>query len=247
MDAVQYFQVNPKIAIALSGGVDSAYLLYIASKFAEDVHAYYVQTEFQPEFEGRDARKIAEFCKVSLTVIPLSQLACADICRNDSMRCYYCKRRIFEAIQAAALRDGYTLLADGTNADDLESDRPGFRALRELSVLSPLRDLGLTKDEIRRRSKEVGLFSHDKPAYACLATRIQQGEAITAHKLAITEDAESCLYALGFRDFRIRLSEGVGKLQLRTEQFPLFYAKEVEIMEKLHSLYPKVLPQPEVR
>lgn len=151
------------------------------------------------------------------------------------------------AIWEAAQADGFPLLADGTNADDLEDDRPGFWALRELGVCSPLRELGLSKMQIRKASKEAGLFTHDKPAYACLATRISTGETITLEKLQVTEKAESFLHSLGFRDFRIRWNAGTAKIQIKEEQFPLYYEKEVEILSKLNTLYKNVLPHPEVR
>ena len=247
MDIVSYFHNNPEIAIAFSGGVDSAYLLYLASKYAKKAHAYYVKTEFQPEFELKDAKQLADHCGIPLTVLPLSQLCRSEICANDRQRCYYCKLRIMATISEAARRDGFSLIADGTNADDKEDDRPGFRALRELGIRSPLRELGLTKEQIRKSSKEAGLFTHDKPAYACLATRISAGEPITLEKLQITETAESFLHRLGFRDFRIRWNDGVAKLQINEEQFPLYYEKEAEISTKLNTLYKSVLPHPEVR
>ena len=102
---------------------------------------------------------------------------------NPSDRCYYCKKVIFNMIMEAAAKDGYTVLLDGTNASDDAGDRPGMKALRELQVKSPLRECGLVKSEIRRLSKEAGLFTWDKPSYACLATRIPTGCTITAEKL----------------------------------------------------------------
>ena len=183
MEPLEFFRMHPELAIAFSGGVDSAYLLYLSAKYAKRVHAYYVKTEFQPEFELKDAIRIAEYCQVPLTVLSLSQLAQPEIRQNDPLRCYYCKKRIFVAIQAAASADGFSLLADGTNADDKEEDRPGFRALRELQVCSPLREFGYSKDLIRKYSAQAGLFTHDKAAYACLATRVPTGEEITGDKL----------------------------------------------------------------
>ncbi|MBQ2444918.1 MAG: ATP-dependent sacrificial sulfur transferase LarE [Oscillospiraceae bacterium] len=247
MDITTFFRQHPHIAIALSGGVDSAYLLYLASRHAKTVHAYYVDTEFQPAFEREDAEKIAAFCSVPLTVLPLSQLCCPEIQRNDARRCYHCKRRILSAIQAAAIQDGFHLLADGSNADDREDDRPGFQALQELHVCSPLRQAGLTKVMIRQGAREAGLFTHDKPAYACLATRIQEGEPLTAEKLSVTEEAEAYLHSLGFRDLRIRQSNGTARIQIPSSQFPLFEAHREAILSKLRCLYPQILPHPEVR
>ena len=171
MTLTEFFHQNQKAAIAFSGGVDSAYLLYAALQSGADVRAYYVKSAFQPQFELDDARRLAETLSADMSVLDDDILADETVAANPPDRCYHCKRRIFSAIASAAAADGYTLLLDGTNASDDAGDRPGMRALRELSVRSPLRECSLTKPEIRRLSREAGLFSWDKPAYACLATR----------------------------------------------------------------------------
>ena len=222
MELSVFFADHPRAAVAFSGGVDSAYLLYAALQSGADVTAYYVKTAFQPAFELADARRLAAELNAPLRVLTLDVLADPVVAAKPADRCYYCKRRIFTAIGNAAAEDGYDLLLDGTNASDDAADRPGMRALRELSVLSPLRECGLTKDEIRRRSKDAGLFTWDKPAYACLATRIGAGEPITAEKLARTERSEAYLFSLGFSDFRVRSRGDTAVVQLREEQFPLF-------------------------
>ena len=139
------------------------------------------------------------------------------------------------------------MLIDGTNASDDAADRPGMAALRELSVRSPLRECGITKDEVRALSREAGLFTWNKPAYACLATRIPTGETITPEKLQKTERAEAFLESLGFRDFRVRLMDGSAKLQLREEQFPLLLEKRKTINDKLKTDYRSVVLDLEVR
>ena len=139
------------------------------------------------------------------------------------------------------------MLLDGTNASDDASDRPGMRALRELEVRSPLREAGLTKQEIRRLSKEAGLFTHDKPAYACLATRIPTGTKITAQNLRRTELAEAYLMQLGFSDVRIRLLGDAARLQLRPEQLPRLLEHRQAIVAELKKYYSSVLLDLEVR
>ena len=186
-----FFKENPSVAIAFSGGVDSAYLLYAAKRYARQVKAYYVQTAFQPQFEREDARRMAAQLDVPLQILPVEILSVDTVAENPADRCYHCKKALFYKIMAAAKADGFSVLLDGTNASDDASDRPGMRALAELSVRSPLRECGLTKDQIRRLSKEAGLFTHEKPAYACLATRIPTGERITPEKLFRTEAAET--------------------------------------------------------
>ncbi len=247
MDLQTFFRENPRVAIAFSGGVDSAYLLYMGAKYGQNVKAYFVKSQFQPQFELDHAGKLCEELSVDLTVLTLDQLADLMIRQNDPLRCYYCKKRIFSAIREAAIKDGYSILCDGTNADDREDDRPGFRALRELDVRSPLRECGITKAELRRLSKEAGLFTHDKAAYACLATRIPTGEDITEEALRVTETAEGILYDLGFRDFRIRCSQGVARLQIRKEQFPLYEEQKERLLAKLAPLYQELWQEPEVR
>jgi len=166
---------------------------------------------------------------------------------NPADRCYHCKTALFSALWAQAQRDGYPILLDGTNASDEAADRPGMRALREQGVYSPLRMCGLTKAEIRRRSRAAGLFTWDKPAYACLATRIPAGERITAEKLENTEAAERGLAALGFTDFRVRLFHGGARLQLSAQQLPLLLERREEVLAKLKQYYDTVLLDLEVR
>ncbi|MCM1330300.1 MAG: ATP-dependent sacrificial sulfur transferase LarE [Ruminococcus sp.] len=247
MKLEDFFAQHPKAAIAFSGGVDSAYLLYAAVRCGADVHAYYVKSQFQPQFEFEDAKRLAESLNCKMTVIPVNILADEKVRENPADRCYHCKKRIFNAISETALMDGYTVLLDGTNASDDVNDRPGMRALKELNVLSPLRECGLSKSEIRRLSKEAGLFTHDKPAYACLATRIQTGEEITAEKLFATETAENYLFSLGFTDFRVRSADGNARLQVPQEQLAAVLEKREEILQFLKKYYKTVSLDLEVR
>ena len=242
-----FFQENPKVALAFSGGVDSAYLLYAATASGADVTAYYVHSAFQPTFEREDAERLARELGAKLRILPLDVLCDDTITANPADRCYHCKKRIFTAIVQTAREDGYTVLIDGTNASDDDSDRPGIRALQELSVRSPLRECGITKAQVRALSHEANLFTWDKPAYACLATRIPTGERITAEKLTRTEQAEQFLQSLGFRDFRVRLLGESAKLQVRAEQLPLLLEKRQDILEGLRPLYPHILLDLEVR
>lgn len=237
----EYLLQRSEAAVAFSGGVDSAYLLYAASRWCKRVKAYYVKTPFQPAFELEDACRLAEELSVPLKILSFDPLQDACITRNDNRRCYYCKQRIFTVIREAASDDGFSLLFDGSNADDSPAERPGMQALAELSVCSPLRECGLHKEEIRRLSYEAGLFTHDKPAYACLATRIPTGEEITKEKLAQTERAEDFLTLLGFRDFRVRLLNGAARIQICEAQLPLLLEKHGELLAELKKDYSSVL------
>ena len=247
MELERFFAENPCAAVAFSGGADSAYLLYAAVKAGANVKAYYVKTAFQPQFELEDAKKLAGELGTPMQVLPLDILCDQAVKANPPDRCYHCKKRIFSAIRAAAAQDGFSVLLDGTNASDDAGDRPGIRALKELSVRSPLREAGLTKAEIRRLSKEAGLFTHDKPAYACLATRIPTGETITAEKLCRTEWAETYLAGLGLRDFRVRTMGNTAKLQVRASDLNLVVTHREQITAELGKAYEGVLLDLEVR
>lgn len=247
MKLVDFFKENPKAAIAFSGGVDSAYLLYAAVHLGVDVRAYYVKSAFQPQFELEDARRLAKQLSVDLRILEVDVLSCGTIAENPSDRCYHCKKMIFSAIAQAAAGDGYQLLLDGTNASDEEGDRPGMRALQELRVRSPLRECGLTKEKIRSLSKDAGLFTWNKPAYACLATRIPTGEVITEEKLLTAEASEEYLFSLGFTDFRVRRMGEAARLQFPAEQFERVLRMREEILTGLKRYYKAVLLDLEVR
>jgi uncharacterized protein len=224
-----FFADHPRMALAFSGGVDSAYLLYAARACGCDVAAFYAQSAFQPEFERRDAQRLAEQLDVPLNVVPLDVLAVAAVRDNPADRCYHCKKAIFTALLAAAEAQGYEAVMDGTNASDDTRDRPGMKALVELGVLSPLRLCGITKAQVREYSRAAGLFTWDKPAYACLATRIPTGTPITDEDLNRVEGAEAALFALGFSDFRVRLFHGAARLQLPGAQMAEAIARREEI------------------
>lgn len=241
MNLTDFFKENPKAAVAFSGGTDSAYLLYAAVQSGADATAYCVKTQFQPQFELDDAERLVRELGAKMRVLPLDILQNAQIAANPHRRCYFCKREIFSAIWEAARADGYGVLLDGTNASDDAGDRPGMQALAELSVRSPLRECGLTKTDVRRLSAQAGLFTWNKPAYACLATRIPCGEAITAQKLQTTERAESCLASLGFRDFRVRMAGDDARIQIPAAQFPLLLAQKDTILKEFKPLYRSVL------
>lgn len=233
MTLEQFFRQVPRAALAFSGGADSAFLLWAARRYGCDLRAYYIKTVFQPAFELEDARRLAKELDVPMTVIELDVLAVEKAVENGPRRCYYCKKALFTRLRQAAAADGYTVLLDGTNASDDAGDRPGMVALRELEVRSPLRECGVTKAEVRRLSREAGLFTWNKPAYACLATRIPTGTALTAGMLTRVEKAESALTDLGFSDFRVRVADDVARLQVTEDQLPLVLARRAEILRAL--------------
>lgn len=233
MTLQEFFAENPVCAVAFSGGVDSAVLLSAAAAYGQRTAAYFVQTAFQPGFELEDARETARVLGVELRVLAVNILSVPEAAANPADRCYYCKRALFTRLLEAAGRDGFPLVLDGCNASDDTGDRPGMRALAELGVRSPLRECGIGKAEVRRMAREAGLSVWDKPSYACLATRIPAGTAITAEDLARAERGEAALMALGFSDFRLRLRGENGLLQVREEQLGLARKLLPEIRERL--------------
>lgn len=236
-----FFKENPLTALGFSGGVDSSYLLYAGLKYGAKVKAYFVKTDFQPEFELLDAYKLAEQTGTEITVLEKNILINERVVSNPADRCYHCKTAIFKTILEQASTDGIPLIIDGTNASDDSGDRPGMKALTELSVRSPLRECGITKDEVRRLSKEAGLFTFDKPAYACLATRIPSGRTITKDMLQRVEKAEDSLFALGFTDFRIRVMGEAAKIQIPKVQMNDVLVKRADIVKSIKLYFSTVL------
>ena len=237
MELSDFFRSHSAGAVAFSGGVDSSLLVWAAARYGSDWRAYYVHSPFQPAFELADARQVAGQCGLPLTVLDVDVLQNETVAANPPDRCYHCKRLLFSAILDQARRDGCPLVIDGTNASDDAGDRPGMRALRELEVRSPLRECGLTKADVRRLSREAGLPTWSKPAYACLATRVPAGTALTAELLRSVEAAEAALTELGFRDFRVRVRQGMALVQVTETQWPLAAARRDEIQKRLRPLF----------
>ena len=233
-DALQaWFAAHPRFALAFSGGCDSAYLFYAAAVCGADFAACYVKSAFQPAFELEDARRLAHGLGREIDVIELDVLSDAQVRANPKERCYFCKRRIFSAIGDRARALGHDLVIDGTNASDDAADRPGMRALRQLRVESPLRSCGITKAEVRALSREAGLFTWNKPAYACLATRVPAGTPIDAETLQRIERAEDALAKLGFSDFRARIAGGGVRLELTEGDMALLMERRAEVCAAL--------------
>lgn len=233
MTLKEFFLQHPRAALGFSGGVDSAFLLAMAGKYGADVQPYFIKTVFQPAFELEDARRLTRELGKTFIVVEHDVLKENEISANPANRCYYCKKTLFSILKERALKDGYTLLLDGSNASDDAFDRPGMRAAHELKVLSPLRECGLTKKEIRRRSREEGLFTWDKPSYACLATRIPTGTVLQREMLETIEKAEEELKGIGFRDFRVRLFHGAARIQIPQEQMAEMIEKRDKVTELL--------------
>ena len=217
-ELLDFFRTYPKVALAFSGGTDSAYLLYAASKNGADIQPYFIKSPFQPQFELEDAQRLCALSGINLKIIEADTLSDARIAENTEQRCYYCKKFLFSLLKRRAAEDGYTLVIDGTNSSDQISDRPGMKALEELGIRSPLRECGITKADVRTLSKKARLFTWNKSSYACLATRIPRGTPIREEKLRLIEKSENALARLGFSDFRIRLDGNAARIQVPARQ-----------------------------
>ena len=243
----RFFTAHPRCAIACSGGADSSYLWWAACRWGEDCRAFYVSAAFQPAFELADARRLAAELGRPLNVIELDVLSVPEAAANGPRRCYYCKKAIFTALRQQAEAAGCSLLLDGNNASDDASDRPGMQACRELEVLSPLRECGLTKSEIRRLSQAAGLFTWDKPSYSCLATRVAQDQPLTRELLSRVEEGENLLRQLGFSDFRLRVRGEAALLQVTAGQQEQARRLLPEIQRLLAPLFSPVSLDPQAR
>lgn len=183
--------LNPRLryGLAFSGGCDSSFLLAALVHAGIDVKAYMVMTAFQAPFELDDAQRVVEEIGAEFELIRADILSHDEVCANPPDRCYWCKRFIFGTILDAMERDGRKILLDGTNASDDPSRRPGFRALAELGVVSPLRDAGFSKDCVRAASRLMGLSTANKPNFSCFATRVPAGNRIDQAALDRVEES----------------------------------------------------------
>ena len=218
------------LAVAFSGGVDSAFLVYAAHEaLGGKLLAITAVTQSYPRHEAADAARILAQYGVKHEEITLDQLAIPGFCQNGAERCYYCKYALFSEIKAEAAKHGITAVADGANTDDENDYRPGMRATAELGILSPLRSAGFSKLDIREASKELGIFTWNKPSYACLASRIPYGEEITAEKLAMVERAEQALLDMGFKEMRVRCHGKLARIEVAENDFAKAAAHRKEI------------------
>lgn len=232
-----FFREHNRIALALSGGVDSSYLLYKGLACGAEIKAYFVKSAFQPQFELDDALRTARELGADLKVLSLNILDEDKIKRNPPDRCYHCKKKIFSALAEEAQKDGFWEIMDGTNASDDAEDRPGMKALGEMKVLSPLRLCGITKEEVRAESQKAGLFTWDKPSYACLATRVPAGVPLEYELLERIEKSEKALSEMGYKDFRVRVFDGAARIQLRPEQLVKAAMEADEINDALSGCF----------
>jgi len=208
-----------RVVIGFSGGVDSTLLLRVAidTLGTEQVLAIIGDSESYPTRELAEAKKLAEEMGARYQVVKSKELEDERYAANPSNRCYYCKSDLFSRLVAIGKEQGFTAVLDGNNADDVGDWRPGQKAARELGVRSPLMEIGMTKAEVRELSRELGLRTWDKPAFACLSSRIPYGSTITREKLTAVEQAEDFLRDLGFAQVRVRHHGEVARIEVASQ------------------------------
>ncbi|HMO03520.1 MAG TPA: ATP-dependent sacrificial sulfur transferase LarE [Kiritimatiellia bacterium] len=223
------------VIVAFSAGVDSTLLAALAREQCGD-RALAV-TATSPSFPAREleeARALAAALGLNHRIIASNELANPAYANNPSSRCYHCKTELYGLLRGIADAEGYAHIVDGTNADDLTDYRPGRKAALEQRVESPLQELGFTKADIREASRRLGLKTHDKPAFSCLASRFPYGIAITRDALAQVEQAENGLRDLGFTHLRVRIHHDVARIELPADQ--IARAADPDLRERIVTL-----------
>ena len=216
------------VLVAFSGGVDSALILAIAKQtLNQNVLAVTAQSESLPQRELVEARRVAEEIGVEHLILTTEEMASPQYRENPTNRCYFCKSELYGKLQAIAKERGLTHIVNGINQDDLGDHRPGIQAAKDFKVQSPLADIGIGKEEIRALAKEIGLTVWQKPAMACLSSRVPYGQPINAEKLSMIERAEDILFSLGFSQLRVRHHGEVARIELLPEEIPQFFTGSI--------------------
>lgn len=227
------------VVVAFSGGVDSSFLLKLAVEaLGKNVIAATAKSPTFPRKEIEHAKKITKTFGCKHIIINSSELEIEEFKNNPKNRCYYCKKELFSSLISIKNQNNFNFVIDGTNYDDFKTFRPGIKAAKELGIRSPLVESRLTKKEIREYSRLIGLSTWNKPAFACLASRIPYGEKITRSKLEKIDKAESFLYSLGFEQNRVRYHKPIVRIEVEKEKIPEILNKDIreKIINKLKQI-----------
>jgi uncharacterized protein len=213
---------SESLLVAYSGGVDSALVMVVAHQElnARALACIGVSPSY-PAREMRDAVKLAEEAGIPYRLVNTEEYVNPDYAANAENRCYFCKSELHDRLKEIAASEGWQMVVDGTNASDLGDHRPGITAARERAVRSPLVEVGITKPEVRALARHLGMPVWDKPAMACLSSRVPHGTAITPELLRRIEAAEDVLVELGFHQFRVRHHGDIARIEVPAEDFPM--------------------------
>src|SRR5579883_2859414 len=208
-----------RLIVAYSGGVDSAFLAYAAHQaLGGEMLAIIADSPSLARSQYQDALRFAEEQRIPLRVIETAELDNPEYARNDARRCFHCKQELFTVLDQIRVREGYSAVAYGKNTDDIGDFRPGGQAAELHGVAAPLADAGISKAEVRELARIAGLRVWDKPASACLASRIEYGREVTREALQAVEKAEDALRHLGFRQFRVRHHGEIARIEIAREE-----------------------------
>jgi len=214
--------------IAYSGGVDSAYLAWAAHRaLGSNMLAVLADSPSLARTQLADARAFADEQGIPLRIVPTEELERPEYARNDGARCYFCKDELFTVMEQFRESQGFESIAYGANLDDQGDFRPGQKAAREHKVVAPLLEAGLTKQEVRELARDAGLRIWDKPASACLSSRIEYGRPVTREILSVVEQGEEGLRRLGFRQFRVRHHGEIARIEVDREEMPRALSPEM--------------------
>lgn len=234
---INFLKPYHSLCIAYSGGVDSTLLLSLAAESHPGRVTVCIGTgAFVPEQEAEEAIAFTRSLGIQPVVIPVDFLGNPLVASNPMDRCYHCKHMIFNEILRIAEAQGSEVVMDGTNADDLKDYRPGLRALKALSIVSPFLETGTTKAQIRELSQARQLPTWNKPALSCLASRIPTGEPLREEVLKSIELSEALLHSLGFQQYRVRAHQDVARIEIHPEDFSLLIQHRKQISNELKIL-----------
>lgn len=223
-----------KVCVAFSAGVDSTFLLAAAKEvLGDNVMAITAVLHSYPKRELKQAVHFLEENQIRYALVEVNELNIPEFTKNPIDRCYYCKKKIFKNILKVAEDNDIKYILDGSNISDTKQYRPGVKALEELEIISPLKEVGLTKDEIRFLSKKMGLKTWDKPAYSCLATRLEHNNDITLDKLNMVEKSENVLFDLGFKTVRVRVHNELARIELGKDEIEKLI--DLDVRERVYT------------
>jgi len=217
-----------RVLVAYSGGVDSAFLAWAAHQaLGENMLAVLADSPSLARSQMLDAFAFAEEQSIPLAIIQTAEMERADYRKNDAARCFHCKDELFTVMEEFRSQHGFDVIAYGVNADDQGDYRPGQQAARQHGVAAPLLDAGLTKNEIRELARAAGLRIWDKPASACLSSRIEYGRSVTPEALQVVEQGEEALRQMGFRQFRVRHHGDIVRIEIARDELPRALSSEM--------------------
>ncbi len=225
------------VAVAFSGGVDSTFLLSVAHDvLGDDVVAVTATSSTFSQKECEEASSFTDRVGVKHVLIDSEENDIESFAKNPVDRCYFCKKELFSKVKQVADDENLSFVLDGSNADDINDYRPGFKAIKELGVVSPLMDVGLTKKEIRKLSREMGLDTWDKPAFACLASRFPYETKITKSRLKKIEKAEDFIRDFDVKQFRVRFHNEIARIEVSKNDFKIILDHSDEIVKKFKEI-----------